>query len=513
MLNLPTRIAPWHQAYSSTFRINFPKVRALLIIGTFAIMVGILSALSLPLAFGVAAGLLICSVIIITGNKFYFLWLMFVFLGYVFLSRGFAYIGFNPLYIGEATLGLGFLVLGLALFSRRLVIVNWKRLFTLPVLLIMAYIGINSLQTIPYFAEYQFDTLRDAVIFGYALYTILILLLVPRIFLDTFFRLYKFMIPYFLIASFVFFLISRTDALSFIRLPGAPISLIATKPSDSGVHLAGIAAFLLLRLDKYFERPFSRAQLWIFWGLWLVGVLFQGTVTRAVLVTVAASCGLVFLIRPMSTRWQTPVIILIMTIWFILVTNLYSTLQFTIGDNRNVSAEQITNNIVSIFASNDESGDSNGGIQETKEWRLVWWNKIIDYTFNGNFFWTGKGYGINLANSDGFQVTSDESLRSPHNGHLMILARGGVPGFIAWCLVLLAFVVIFVTVVIRNRVLNSRKAKFTLWFFIYLVAFNIMGSFDVFLESPFGGVPMWILVGFALIYIRQDESTASTLIS
>ena len=31
---------------------------------------------------------------------------------------------------------------------------------------------------------------------------------------------------------------------------------------------------------------------------------------------------------------------------------------------------------------------------------------IIDYTVFGDYFWTGKGFGISLADDDGFQGTA-----------------------------------------------------------------------------------------------------------
>ena len=73
-------------------------------------------------------------------------------------------------------------------------------------------------------------------------------------------------------------------------------------------------------------------------------------------------------------------------------------------------------------------------LEGTKEFRLRWWSDIINYTINGPYFWTGKGFGINLADDDGFQVYADHSLRAPHNGHIEILARTGVPGLILWIL-------------------------------------------------------------------------------
>ena len=93
------------------------------------------------------------------------------------------------------------------------------------------------------------------------------------------------------------------------------------------------------------------------------------------------------------------------------------------GRERLLSFEQLIENLASI-SSESTVGDLDG----TKQWRLDWWATIVDYTIHGDYFWEGKGFGINLADDDGFQVDlEDHSLRSPHNGHLTILARAGVP--------------------------------------------------------------------------------------
>ncbi len=94
-------------------------------------------------------------------------------------------------------------------------------------------------------------------------------------------------------------------------------------------------------------------------------------------------------------------------------------------DTRAVSPAQLVTNLTSVL--NPTSAPRN--LQDTRAWRLEWWGLIQDYTLRGPYFWTGKGFGINLADEDGFQVgmTSGEpALRSPHNGHLSILARTGL---------------------------------------------------------------------------------------
>src|SRR5205085_2751396 len=115
-------------------------------------------------------------------------------------------------------------------------------------------------------------------------------------------------------------------------------------------------------------------------------------------------------------------------------------------------------------------------LKGSKEWRLRWWRTIIDYTFYGEYFWTGKGFGINLAADDGFQV--DPFLRSPHNGHMTILARMGIPGITLWFTVHLTWLFAMTMAYIRAR--RKRDWKWSgllLFLLIYYAAFLTNASF------------------------------------
>ncbi len=70
------------------------------------------------------------------------------------------------------------------------------------------------------------------------------------------------------------------------------------------------------------------------------------------------------------------------------------------GETREFSAAQLLDGLGSTVSSDVEGDD----LQNTREWRLDWWQTIWDYTVDGPYFWTGKGYGINLASDDGFQT-------------------------------------------------------------------------------------------------------------
>jgi O-antigen ligase len=158
---------------------------------------------------------------------------------------------------------------------------------------------------------------------------------------------------------------------------------------------------------------------------------------------------------------------------------------------RIVSADQIIDNLQSIFSdSNNETLDG------SREWRLLWWDTISDYTLHGEYFWKGKGFGVNLADDDGFQVEADHSLRNPHNGHLTMLARGGVPMLVLWivCQGTLGYG-------LAVSAWSARRRGDAHWFgllaflLIYWLAFLINASFDVFLEGPVGGIWFWCVYG------------------
>jgi hypothetical protein len=159
----------------------------------------------------------------------------------------------------------------------------------------------------------------------------------------------------------------------------------------------------------------------------------------------------------------------------------------------------------SIVGESDEDA-----LRGSKEWRMKWWTDIVDYTFHGRYFWTGKGYGINLATDDGYQVDGDEALRSPHNGHMSVLARSGVPGITLWATLQMTWAWLIVKSYFR-----ARKRKHMNWsgLFMFLgaywAAFMANTTFDVFLEGPMGGIWFWCIygagIGSAYLYKRCPD--------
>jgi len=157
----------------------------------------------------------------------------------------------------------------------------------------------------------------------------------------------------------------------------------------------------------------------------------------------------------------------------------------------------MVNNLESIVGNSDAAN-----LDGTKAWRLRWWNAIIDYTFRGPYFWTGKGFGMGLAEADGFVVgleTGGPMVRSPHNVHLTLLARIGVPGFVLWLATLLAWFGMLFHALLRARLRGDAAwAKIFVWVICYGLAMIIDASFDVALEGPMLGIWFWSLFGFGI---------------
>lgn len=477
--------------------VNFRLLQMLIVILAASLVGGFLTAQLGLLAIPIAAAVILIMLLFINGYRIWWKLLIGLLMGYLFLSKGFATIGFFPVYVGEAGLGVGILTLILVPFIGAKL--HFKPFRRPEIIVLFLFLIWQLMQTIPYFRQYQFDTLRDGMLYGYAAFTLLIMLLIPKRDVQDFFDLFGRLIPLMLLWLPVLFISSRMGLVR-ITFPGAPNPILYTKASDLGVHLAGIGAFMMLELDRR-SRPYPQWLRWMNWTLWAADVVLFGALGRASLVTTAAAIGVVVLIQPLRSGWYRPLLLAVLGICLLVISGLYSSLKINLGVAREVSVQQMVENVTSIFGEGDNSA---GGLEGTKQWRLRWWDAIIQYTVNGPYFWMGKGYGINLADSDGFQVQADGSLRSPHNGHLTILARSGVPGFALWVALLGCLVVRLVLLAIRPDKYNPWKSRYALWLLAYLVAFGIMTGLDVFLEGPMGGIWFWCLVGFVFVFFAPD---------
>jgi hypothetical protein len=400
--------------------------------------------------------------------------LAFVLIGYAVLGRAFAYISVGPIYVGEIVLALGVC----HLLQTRSAFAALKAPAMAPLLLTMAW---GAARLAPELPTYGMLAMRDAAVWGYGLFAFIVAATVlshPWL-LCVFIRYYSRFVPIAVIGIAVVWLASSaTGYVTFVSRAG-PMPII--KGSELMTHLCGIVAFIVFQVTP--------VPVW--WLLSVPTLFVMGMNTRAGILSFIISLLLIVSLRPMQKRWIAAIHILLV----LLVALSAFEIELAVpGASRALSADTLFQSIRSIF-DNTSSPD----YEATKAWRLRWWSKIVDYTWNGEYFWTGKGFGLNVAYDDGYAYSYDAPLRSPHNSHLTMLARGGVPGFVLWC----ATQIVWACVVLRC-IAASALAKHDAWcalfrfLFVYWVAFVVNASFDVFLEGPMAAIWYWTVYGFGI---------------
>ena len=401
-----------------------------------------------------------------------------VLLGYALFSRAFAYVGVPPLFIGEIMLGLG--VVELVRVRARGWAVSEPALWLLGALLALA-----AARTLPSIGRYALDAPRDAMQVGYGLFA----LVVAGLIVDRPERLRDLLVRYRVFATVVLavgwavFLVVKGFTASIPTIPWAGhVHLLEAKAGDLLVHLAGITVFLVVGFGR--RRPLFLALLALSVGLAVAS-------TRGGM----AAYGVAWVLRPPTARVGG---LAYAFVALLAVGAVLGPVVAVNGGERDVSVEQVWQNVRSVFAS---SGTST--LDGSKRWRMLWWNAIWDYTVDGPYFWSGKGFGINLAEADGFSVGDDQSLRSPHNGHLTMLARAGVPGLLLWASVHL----VWLATVLRAWA-AARRRREAAWMGLfalvvaYAVAAHVNGAFDVYFEGPMGGIWYWTVWGVGLAAAR-----------
>lgn len=419
--------------------------------------------------------------------------LLVLLMGYDLIGRGFAYLGVPPLFPGELVLSIGVVAIatggGLTLVWRSPVV--WAYL---------VFAAWCAARTVPFLGVYDIDALRDSVIWTYGAYAIL----VAAALLHTgWWRrvpvYYARVLPWLVILMPVVFVASQLADEYLPSLPNTPGAFVPQlKPGDLAVQLAGIGAFLLLGLRERLLGLRARAPEPLLWTSWLVAFVLSATSNRGGMVSVAMALGIVMLLRP-SGRWlkvAVPAMILIGLAAAI-------DLRVPLHERREVSVRQLFANMASVVGIEPER-DTNLGA--TVEWRTQWWGDIIDYTVRGQYRWSGKGFGVNLADDDGYQVSEDRSLRSPHNGHMTILARTGLPGIALWVLLHSVFAGSMLIAHLRARARGHETwARIDLWILAFWTAFMVNASFDVFLEGPMGGIWFWSLMGLGIAALEAQR--------
>jgi hypothetical protein len=430
------------------------------------------------------------------------LWILL--LGYALLGRSFAYLGAPPIFVGELMLAFGIVA---ALVSRALPAVA-----RCPVTWLIAALAVcGAVGTLPYLGLYGADALRDAVLWGYGAFALLVAACVLSTgALPAIVRQYSRWVMVFAAWPVCLVTINRLMGQDTLHMPGTGLPFFSSKPGDVGVHLAGAAAFVLVGLSGELSggehsRPNRRR---VFWGAWTTSLAFVAALSRGGFIAATTALFVLAAVKPIAIGRRVAAsallavaagaVIVLVSATFGEPGPLASTTQ-----ERSISPGQIVENVLSI-----SGRQSAGDLTNTRTWRLDWWRQIVDYTVHGPYFWTGKGFGINLADDDGFQVARpDEApLRSPHNGFLTVLARMGVPGAVLFGILQVSFATSLLLAYLRAQRAGAHWwARLDLWILSYWAAFLVNALFDVFLEGPQGGICFWCLMGLGIAVLESQR--------
>ncbi len=428
-------------------------------------------------------------------------------IGYMFLGRGFAHVGQPPLYVGELVLLLALIATAIGLARRGL------RVSPSPiVVLLVALMVWGAVRTIPYLGQYGLSALRDAVLWGYALFSLVIYVLADRAWVTRAMRLYGAVVPAFALwLPLSLYLFNNLPTAYDPTLPGSNIPLLFFKAPDMAVHTVGAIGFLVLVTGvpastlSFVVR--SMVALPLTWSL-----LTTSSISRGALAAIASGLTVALGFSGRSRNWLPVLAGAGMLVVVLTVPSAIGQLSKVPSESarpssstpptppsaREVGVGQLVDNLSSIVGPSAEEG-----LEGTKLFRLAWWTKIVDYTVFGPYFWQGKGFGVNLADDDGFQPTADRSLRAPHNSHLTFLARTGVPGFVLWLLLQASFGIgLLRSILAHRKVGDTTLAAAGAWILVYWTAMCVNTSFDPYLEGPQGGIWFWTLFGLGLVVMR-----------
>ena len=393
---------------------------------------------------------------------------------YVFLNKGVAYT-----YLVEVLWLFGILLL---LMDRKKVELIWNR----TTKLILFFIIISCIYILRGFAKYDIiDLIRDSFIFQYGWFVFILFLFKDKLeqIWQTLFFIYKWL-PFVALLNFILqYFVPFFETVA----PFGGIPILLYKNGDMGVQLL-ISTLLLL---YSFENKTLKWRVLLSLVIALDFLILASYSRSGIVAFLASMLCFIYFNKDIQLQSRVRLLIKYLPVILLIVTPIY--INIKVAENfqgRAVGLEQIKNNFSSIVGGTTDATSENNVV-----WRLVWWAKIIDYSFSSPNFFIGKGLGMNLATDDDI-ITLDDSLRSPHNFHLNIMSRFGVLLFIIW----MYFLIKLLKPLFKKQLQGKR-----LLIGCILIAFLLNASFDVFLEGPMGAFPFWTWLGLYLLTEDQES--------
>ena len=393
---------------------------------------------------------------------------------YIFLNKGVAYT-----YLVESLWFFGILLL---FTNRRKVELIWNK----TTKLILFFIIISCIYILRGFTKYDIiDLIRDSFIFQYGWFVFILFLFKEKldIIWQTLFFIYKWL-PFVALLNFILqYFVPFFETVA----PFGGIPILLYKNGDMGVQLL-ISTLLLL---YSFENKTFKWRVLLSLVIALDFLILASYSRSGIVAFLATMLCFIYFNKDIQLQSRVRLLIKYLPIILLVVTPIYINIKVTENfQGRAVGLEQIKNNFSSIVGGTTDATSENNVV-----WRLVWWAKILDYSFSSPNFFIGKGLGMNLATDDDI-ITLDDSLRSPHNFHLNIMSRFGVLIFMIW----MYFLIQLLKPLFKKQLQGKR-----LLIGCILLAFLLNASFDVFLEGPMGAFPFWTWLGLYLLTEDQES--------
>jgi hypothetical protein len=346
------------------------------------------------------------------------------------------------------------------------------------------------------------DAVRDSALWYYgivAMFVAFLLISDPSRFgrwVDLFGKVVPFLLGWFLIAIVL-------DTLFGLGAPYVPDSRIPFFGHRLGnvAVLGAITIGFIWLVDRERGR-FTTFQRIGYTTLAAIVIIVAGFQNRGGLV--AATVGVLVMMVLLRRRRAELVLVLAGVAIFLATFAIVSDIKIPISSGREISAEQMIDNIDSIL--NPESGGERQ--TETTQWRLDLWSRVLEDVTSERPL-TGFGPGPNLGLRYGVTTNEEVPLRNPHNSHVGILARMGWVGVGLWAILWIVWV--FELAHLRSRLRfsgRSMEAGLIAWLLVSALMILVNAIFDPTLEGPQVSFWLWFMygVGAAILLVYSGEA-------
>jgi O-antigen ligase len=412
--------------------------------------------------------------------------------GYLLFDRAFAYLhppGI-PLFVGEMVIGVGALA---AVVATRYLMVPIR---DEPILALLGAFALWGLiRTVPGVGTYRLDALRDSALWYYSLFAFFIaaaLARSPQLLEHLIVGLTR-LTPWLLLwlPLAVVLVPLQHDAPT---VPFSTVSVLSHKPGN-----VAIAALLVLGCMWLFHDTRSARSRAVWSVIALVVIALAATQNRGGLIGVVAGAtiGLAFVRNRLGLIARA---VIIAAVGLGLASLLSLKVPIAGAQGREYSADQLVANVVSLSGE-----DSRGNLGGTVKGRQELWSRILDKQVADSRLVDGSGFGQNLAAEVGVYDEGKDTLRSPHNSHLHIMARMGLVGLSLWIALWVGWYwrLIVGSRRLTQQGLHARRGVAVLSLMV-TTAILVSSIFDPQLEGPQVAALLWTAfgVGVAVTTVR-----------